>query len=1188
MKKLFAILMSIMMIACFMPTMAFAAEADPKVEVENGKITGSKGTEFSESQTVTITLTEKTFADTLTDTDGWITNLPAGLKQKATLKATEETVDEKAGTEKKIAIITISGTPNEVSEKQIAIKIPKESLSGGETADLEIALTDNAKFEILSEVEVPTAKALTYNGQKQPAFETNEAYTLGGTYEETNVGASAYEATITLKEGYRWKAGDNRSEEKKINWNIKKKTPEASDFTFTPPSGEMKYVEGQAKTAKVAFNSGKYQDSNDILSVKYYVDNKEKESATDAATYTVKVNVAGTGNFEAKDGVTDEEGSTWTFEIAKADQAAPTGLTGARPESKDGQGKITGTTEAMEYSTDQSFANPAGATCGANETAVTPGNYYVRYKADNNHNPGTASNKITVPAYSDPVTPPAETEIPTEVMNAIKAYTDTYDGNEHDAITGLPAEKDGYTVQYKVGDGAYSDNMPKVKNVADKPKITVKVSKGNASKETKALTPSITAKGVTYTIQLEGKTYDGTTSLTKVKLKAGTTPTITGVAASDKNDVNLDLSKAIARFSDSENGTDAGNDKKVEIKDAALTGAVAANYKLTTVTATASINKAKLSITGVKIANKEYDDSMDATVQSLTFTGLVGNEELSKDSDYTAGAYFFDGPDAGTDKEVIVEVDLKANGRVAKNYVLDLKGEDVITAKATITKATKKAGLTAAVTVKKGTYGFVDIHEEIEVDGRIGEISVPEDKAGFFAADKKPRVNERGLLEFTLSDTASNTVEIKVPVKNARNYNDYEITVTVTVSETEQVNVSAPRALNRVYDGTTKPLVEAGKLSSEKYKLQYAVDNGEFEFDIPTAKDVKNSEPGESGTVTPQPYTVKYRVINVGTDGTVTVVKADNTFTPIRVTIYRQGVTYFPKNVTITQGSELPTPVLMWSEISSADTTTTLRDSLKAFAEKAKFAYQDVDGKVIDKSAAPGEYRIVCTNTKDFVYNDYNYDVYHGEGILTINKNSGSSGSYYPYTPSTPSKPAAPNLDKTKTDSTTALNAAATANKYDAAEQAEVKKILDKANADIKNAKTEVEVKAIEEAAQAEIDKILTTEEKATVAALDNVEKRDFETKSKVITRKSGKKVIRLTWTAPDGVDVDGYEIFRSTKKNSGFGTKPYFETTNTSYTNTKNLKPGKIYYYKVRAFVVINGERVYTDYSMKAFRTIK
>ena len=266
-----------------------------------------------------------------------------------------------------------------------------------------------------------------------------------------------------------------------------------------------------------------------------------------------------------------------------------------------------------------------------------------------------------------------------------------------------------------------------------------------------------------------------------------------------------------------------------------------------------------------------------------------------------------------------------------------------------------------------------------------------------------------------------------------------------------------------------------------------------------------------------------------------------------------------------------------FGEIVVTDADSILEAGTKIVEGKLNFAIKS--GAAVGKKAM---IKIPVTSTN---YN--NFDI-----VITAEvaqKSSGSGGgSYYPYTPSTPSKPAAPNLDKTKTDSTTAINAAATANKYDAAEQAEVKKILDKANADIKNAKTEAEVKAIQEAAQAEIDKILTTEEKAIVAALDNVEKRDFATKSKVITRKGGKKVIRLTWTAPDGVDVDGYEIFRSTKKNSGFGTKPYFETTSTSYTNTKNLKPGKIYYYKVRAFVVINGERVYTDYSMKAFRTIK
>ena len=313
----------------------------------------------------------------------------------------------------------------------------------------------------------------------------------------------------------------------------------------------------------------------------------------------------------------------------------------------------------------------------------------------------------------------------------------------------------------------------------------------------------------------------------------------------------------------------------------------------------------------------------------------------------------------------------------------------------------------------------------------------------------------------------------------------------------------------------------------------------------------------------------------------VTATKAgDATYAEVtetqEITVNKATVTVTAKNREIKVGETVPT----LGTVKDTDYTVT---GLVGSDELTTVALEYASTP--DNTTA-GSVDINVTATAD----DTKYTVNTVNAKLTVKPSTGSSGggSYYPYTPSTPSTPAAPNLDKTKTDSTTALNAAATANKYDAAEQAEVKKILDKANADIKNAKTEAEEKAIEEAAQAEIDKILTTEEKAIVAALDNVEKRDFATKSKVITRKGGKKVIRLTWTAPDGVDVDGYEIFRSTKKNSGFGKKPYFTTSNTSYTNTKNLKPGKIYYYKVRAFVVINGERVYTDYSMQAFRTIK
>ena len=178
-------------------------------------------------------------------------------------------------------------------------------------------------------------------------------------------------------------------------------------------------------------------------------------------------------------------------------------------------------------------------------------------------------------------------------------------------------------------------------------------------------------------------------------------------------------------------------------------------------------------------------------------------------------------------------------------------------------------------------------------------------------------------------------------------------------------------------------------------------------------------------------------------------------------------------------------------------------------------------------------------------------------------------------------------LDKAKTEANTAISAAASANKYDDAEQAEVKAILDKAAADIKNAKTEEEVKAIREAAQAEIDKVLTTEEKAQIKAVKGVDKEIFKAKSKY-SKLRGKRAIKLTWNVPDGMKFDGFEIYRSTKKFSGYGKTPYFTTTKTSYINSKDLVKGKTYYYKVRAFVIINGEKVYTDYSTKAFRTMK
>lgn len=103
----------------------------------------------------------------------------------------------------------------------------------------------------------------------------------------------------------------------------------------------------------------------------------------------------------------------------------------------------------------------------------------------------------------------------------------------------------------------------------------------------------------------------------------------------------------------------------------------------------------------------------------------------------------------------------------------------------------------------------------------------------------------------------------------------------------------------------------------------------------------------------------------------------------------------------------------------------------------------------------------------------------------------------------------------------------------------------------------------------------------------------DMKLSSKQVKTKTGKKGIKITWTADAGDKVlDGVEVFRSTRRSKGYGTKPFYISTKGGnegyYLNTKSLKTGSRYYYKVRGYVLVDGQKLYTDYSNKAWRTVK
>lgn len=103
----------------------------------------------------------------------------------------------------------------------------------------------------------------------------------------------------------------------------------------------------------------------------------------------------------------------------------------------------------------------------------------------------------------------------------------------------------------------------------------------------------------------------------------------------------------------------------------------------------------------------------------------------------------------------------------------------------------------------------------------------------------------------------------------------------------------------------------------------------------------------------------------------------------------------------------------------------------------------------------------------------------------------------------------------------------------------------------------------------------------------------DVKLSSKQVKTKTGKKGIKITWTADAGdKTLDGVEVFRSTCRSKGYGTKPFYISTKGGnegyYINTKSLKTGTRYYYRVRGYILVNGQKVYTDYSNKAWRTVK
>ena len=135
-----------------------------------------------------------------------------------------------------------------------------------------------------------------------------------------------------------------------------------------------------------------------------------------------------------------------------------------------------------------------------------------------------------------------------------------------------------------------------------------------------------------------------------------------------------------------------------------------------------------------------------------------------------------------------------------------------------------------------------------------------------------------------------------------------------------------------------------------------------------------------------------------------------------------------------------------------------------------------------------------------------------------------------------------------------------------------------------------VEIKTAKKAEPAVPSKPTDPTNPSTDESIKNIKEGVENTSITLESKLTKNKKILLSWTKSRGYKVDRFEIYRSVKKNSGYGKKAFFATGNgevSTYLNTKNLRTGKTYYYKLRGVRIIDGQKYYTQWSNKAWRTV-
>ena len=390
------------------------------------------------------------------------------------------------------------------------------------------------------------------------------------------------------------------------------------------------------------------------------------------------------------------------------------------------------------------------------------------------------------------------------------------------------------------------------------------------------VTATISPKALTITgVGAANKIYDGT-----VKADATDDAVLNGVVGEDI----VTVKAGTAAFTDKDAGM-----QTVTFTGYGIEGEDAGNYTVSQpAPVQAQISRKSVTITGVVVADRTYDESTAATVTNAgTVEGVLSGDIVTAQ----AGAAQFTSADAGENITVVFS-DFTITGKDAGNYILSGQPAD---GQADITKAnysgTPLVNINVLINQEIATQGSLSVADFFTTVPAEAEITAVTPKApsnhimGSVTASGGEITYTSGVNLPTANLT--DTYEVTISTKN---YSDIQATLTFTTVDKTPVTVSGVAVADKTYDG--KALTYTGTPAAKTADGETVAVSG-FTY---TWKDseghILTAAPKNAGS-----YTLTVAVEDDQYTGSVT----------LNCTISKAAVTITALDVSAPVGSKLPT-----------------------------------------------------------------------------------------------------------------------------------------------------------------------------------------------------------------------------------------------------------------------------------------